>query len=37
MTLDIRQLARRNGIHSDYDIPEDRTNEDAMEVDIRRL
>ncbi len=37
MTLDIRQLARRNGIRSDYDIPEDRTNEDMMEVDIRRL
>ena len=36
MTLDIRQLAR-NWVLVDYDAPEDRLNEEAMEVDIRRL
>ena len=37
MTLDIRQLVRGAAMSSDYDTPEDRTNKDAEEVDIRRL
>ena len=37
MTLEIRQLARGAVLSSDYDMPEDRTKEDAKEVDIRRL
>lgn len=37
MTLDIRLLARGKGMSNDYDMPEDRTNKEAEEVDIRRL